>query len=124
LAIAVAERTRSVMSQLSAYQRSTILYNLSRLLQERSEEAVRIVSLEASKPVKAAQMEIDRTVHTYRLAAEEAGRIGGERIAIDAVPGGEGRFAYTTFEPIGVVGAITPFNFPFNLVAHKVGPAI
>ncbi|GGK35465.1 hypothetical protein GCM10010965_30530 [Caldalkalibacillus thermarum] len=65
-----------------------------------------------------------RTIQTYKFAAEEAKRIHGETIPLDAAPGGEGRVAYTVHEPLGVISAITPFNFPMNLVAHKVGPAI
>lgn len=67
---------------------------------------------------------MSRTVATYKFSAEEAKRIHGETIPLDAAVGGENRIAYTVREPIGVIGAITPFNFPMNLVAHKVGPAI
>lgn len=70
------------------------------------------------------QGEVDRTVQTYKFAAEEAKRIYGETLPLDAAPGADGRIAYTIRKPIGVIGAITPFNFPLNLVAHKVGPAI
>ena len=71
-----------------------------------------------------ARGEVDRTVQTYKFAAEEAKRIYGETLPLDAAPGADGRIAYTIRKPIGVIGAITPFNFPLNLVAHKVGPAI
>lgn len=82
------------------------------------------MTLEATKPVKTARGEIARTIQTYKFAAMEARRIHGETVPLDAAPGGEGRIAFTMRRPLGVIGAITPFNFPFNLVAHKVGPAI
>jgi acyl-CoA reductase-like NAD-dependent aldehyde dehydrogenase len=123
-AIESAYRTRHIMAKMPAYERANILNNLSRLLAERSEEAARIIALEAAKPITMARAEVDRSVETYKFAAEEAKRIHGETIPLDAAPGGEGRVAYTVREPLGVIGAITPFNFPMNLVAHKVGPAI
>ncbi|MBP3963906.1 aldehyde dehydrogenase family protein [Paenibacillus lignilyticus] len=123
-AIEAAYLARGVMAKLPAHKRAAILETLSRLLSERAEEAARIIALEAAKPLKAAKAEVDRTIQTYKFAAEEAKRLSGEMIPLDAAPGGEGRIAYTMKEPIGVIGAITPFNFPMNLVAHKVGPAI
>lgn len=123
-AIEAAVRAKAVMRKLPAHQRAGILERLASLLEQRRDEAARIIALEAAKPLKAALLEVDRTVLTYKFAAEEAKRIHGETVPLDAAPGGEGRFAYTVREPIGVIGAITPFNFPMNLVAHKVGPAI
>lgn len=124
LAIEAAVRCKPVMRSMPAHQRASILETVSRLLEQRREEAARLIALEAAKPIKAALIEVDRTIQTYKLAGEEAKRIHGETLAMDAVPGGEGRFAYTVREPLGVVGAVTPFNFPMNLVAHKLGPAI
>ncbi|SFB43981.1 Acyl-CoA reductase [Cohnella sp. OV330] len=124
LAIASAADAAKTMRAMPAHRRSAILERLSDLLTERREEAARIVAREAAKPLKAAYAEIDRTAATYKFAAEEAKRLHGETVPMDAAPGGEGRIAYTRREPIGVVGAITPFNFPMNLVAHKVGPAL
>ncbi|GIO13804.1 aldehyde dehydrogenase [Cohnella xylanilytica] len=123
-AIAAAERAFAIMSAMPAHGRTAILERVARLMEERSEELARILTREAAKPLKTARGEIARTIQTYKFAAAEAGRIGGETIPMDAAPGGEGRVAYTVRKPLGVVGAITPFNFPFNLVAHKVGPAI
>ncbi|MFB9325804.1 aldehyde dehydrogenase family protein [Paenibacillus aurantiacus] len=123
LAIAAAVAARPAMRRMPAHQRAGILYRAAQLLGERREEAARLIALEAAKPLKAAYGEVDRTVQTYLFAAEEAKRLHGETIPLDAAPGGEGRLAYTMREPIGVVGAITPFNFPMNLVAHKLGPA-
>lgn len=124
MAIESAYRARGVMAKMPAHQRAAILEKLSRLLEERAEEAARIIALEAAKPITTARIEVARTVQTYKFAAEEAKRIHGETIPMDAAPGGERRIGYTFREPLGVIGAITPFNFPMNLVAHKVGPAI
>ncbi|WP_308639467.1 aldehyde dehydrogenase family protein [Paenibacillus silvisoli] len=123
-AIEAAYQARGAMAKLPAHRRAAILEQLARLFAERAEEAARIIALEAAKPIKTARAEVDRTIQTYKFAAEEAKRLSGEMIPLDAAPGGEGRIAYTMREPIGVIGAITPFNFPMNLVAHKVGPAI
>ncbi|MFB9276789.1 aldehyde dehydrogenase family protein [Cohnella cellulosilytica] len=123
-AVGAATEAKAAMAALPAHERAAVLERVAALLDGRSEEAARLVALEAAKPIKAARAEIGRTVQTYKFAAEEAKRIGGETIPLDAAPGGEDRLAYTVREPLGVIGAITPFNFPFNLVAHKVGPAI
>ncbi len=123
-AIAKAEAARIEMRQMPAHQRGAILNKIADIIARRSEEAAKIIALEAGKPIKTARGEVARTIQTYRFAAEEAKRIHGEVIPLDAAPGGEGRLAYTVREPLGVIGAITPFNFPMNLVAHKVGPAL
>lgn len=123
-AIQAAKAASAVMASLPAHRRSAILEKAAALLAERKEEMARILALEAAKPIKTARGEIARTIQTYKFAAMEACRIHGETVPLDAAPGGEGRIAFTMRKPIGVVGAITPFNFPFNLVAHKVGPAI
>ncbi|MBW5448543.1 aldehyde dehydrogenase family protein [Cohnella sp. CFH 77786] len=123
-AIEAACEAKAEMAGMPAHRRSAILYSLSRLLEERADEAARLIAAEAAKPVKIARTEVERTIQTYRFSAEEAKRIRGKTVPMDAAPGGEGRIAYTVREPVGVVGAIAPFNFPMNLVAHKVGPAI
>lgn len=123
-AIEAAERARPLMARMPAHERASVLERLASLIRERSEECARLIALEAAKPLKTARLEVERTMMTYKFAAEEARRIGGETIPMDAAPGGEGRVAYTIRQPLGVVAAITPFNFPMNLVAHKVGPAI
>lgn len=124
LAIDAAYQARTMMAEMPSHKRAKILENLVQLLEAREEEAAEIIALEAAKPIKTAQGEVARTIQTYKFAAEEAKRINGVTIPMDAAPGGEGRVAYTVKEPLGVIGAITPFNFPMNLVAHKVGPAI
>ncbi|WP_027094252.1 aldehyde dehydrogenase family protein [Cohnella thermotolerans] len=123
-AIAAAERAFGAMAAMPAHERTAILDRVARSIEERGEELARLLALEAAKPLKTARAEIARTAQTYKFAAMEASRIHGETVPMDAAPGGEGRIAYTVRKPLGVVGAITPFNFPFNLVAHKVGPAI
>jgi acyl-CoA reductase-like NAD-dependent aldehyde dehydrogenase len=94
------------------------------LLAERSEEAARTISAEAGKPIKAARVEASRAVSTYTMAGVEARTLVGDVVPMDASPAGEGKLALTLRHPIGVVGAISPFNFPLNLVAHKIAPAL
>lgn len=123
-AVTAAKNAMTKMNTLSAYDRATILEKVAQKMDERREEFAEIIAKEAAKPIRAARGEVDRTVQTYKFAAEEAKRIYGETLPLDAAPGADGRIAYTIRKPIGVIGAITPFNFPLNLVAHKVGPAI
>ncbi|WP_433959416.1 aldehyde dehydrogenase family protein [Cytobacillus horneckiae] len=123
-AISVANDTRKAMASLTAYERAAILEHLALLFIENRQKAAEIISLESAKPLKYALAEIDRTIETYKFAAEEAKRHTGEMIPMDAAKNGTNRFGYTIEQPVGVIGAITPFNFPQNLVAHKVGPAI
>ncbi|NOU84602.1 aldehyde dehydrogenase family protein [Paenibacillus sp. LMG 31460] len=123
-AIEAAERARPLMAGMPAHERAAILEKLASLIRDKSEECASLIALEAAKPLKTARLEVERTIATYKFAAEESKRIHGETIPMDAAPGGEDRVAYTIRQPLGVVAAITPFNFPMNLVAHKVGPAI
>ena len=123
-AIDAANRARKAMRDMSAYERGAILDKVADLFVEHRHDAAAILCAEAAKPLSAALLEIDRTVQTYHFAADEARRLTGEMVPVDAAPGGKGRFGFTLQEPVGIIGAISPFNFPFNLVAHKVGPAI
>jgi len=123
-AIQVAYDSKEVMAKMPAHQRAAILEKVSQLLEENLEEAARVIALESAKPLIFAKAEVIRTIETYKFASEEAKRIHGETIPFDAAVGGLGKIGYTVRNPIGVIGAITPFNFPMNLVAHKVGPAI
>ncbi|TGV30996.1 aldehyde dehydrogenase family protein [Mesorhizobium sp. M00.F.Ca.ET.186.01.1.1] len=123
-AIRAAAAAAKTMAKLPASQRALILEKAVAIMEARKEELAVILAQEAAKPLRTGRVEIARTIQTYKFAAEEAKRIHGETVPLDAAPGGEGRLAFTVRKPIGVVGAITPFNFPFNLVAHKVGPAI
>ena len=109
---------------LPAHERARILDTVARLLAERHEDAARTISAEAGKPLKAARVEAQRAVSTFTFAAVEARRLTGETVPMDASPAGEGKLAFTLRIPIGIVGAISPFNFPLNLVAHKVAPAL
>ncbi|OLO25286.1 aldehyde dehydrogenase [Alkalihalophilus pseudofirmus] len=122
-AIASAVKATSMTKKLTSLERSEILEKVSQLFRENIEECTLLLAEESAKPYKAAKAEILRTIETYKFASEEAKRIHGETIPLDAAQGGKGRFGYTKREPLGVVAAITPFNFPFNLTAHKLGPA-
>jgi acyl-CoA reductase-like NAD-dependent aldehyde dehydrogenase len=93
-------------------------------LSARADEAARLICAEAGKPMKAARVEAQRAMSTYTFAAVEARKLAGEMIPMDAAQAGEGKLAFTLRRPIGVVGAISPFNFPLNLVAHKLAPAL
>jgi acyl-CoA reductase-like NAD-dependent aldehyde dehydrogenase len=109
---------------LPAHERARILDATARLLAERQEEAAQLISAEAGKPLKAARVEAQRAVSTYTFAAVEARKLTGETVPMDASAAGEGKLAFTIRLPIGVIGAISPFNFPLNLVAHKIAPAL
>ncbi len=123
-AIAAAFAAAPVMRELTRDERSVILRSASeRLLAEREEMAAAI-SNESGKPIREARLEVDRSVATLVFSAEEAHRLCGEVVPMDAAPAGKGRMAMTVREPLGVIGAITPFNFPLNLAMHKIGPAI
>src|SRR5919108_5593301 len=109
---------------LPAHRRAEILDGVAALLRERHDEVASTISAEAGKPMKAARVEAERAVSTFTMAAVEARRLAGEVVPMDASPAGVGKVAYTIRVPIGVVGAITPFNFPLNLVGHKIAPAL
>jgi acyl-CoA reductase-like NAD-dependent aldehyde dehydrogenase len=109
---------------LPAHERARLLDAVAALLRERSDEAARTISTEAGKPMKAARVEASRAISTYTFAAVEARKLAGEVVPMDASPAGEGKLAFTLRLPIGIVGAISPFNFPLNLVAHKIAPAL
>ena len=115
---------RAMRNPLPAHERAEILDRVAALLGERHDEIAATISAEAAKPMKAARVEAQRAVSTFTMAAVEARRLAGEVVPMDASPAGVGKMAYTIRVPIGVVGAITPFNFPLNLVGHKVAPAL
>ncbi len=123
-AIAAAERAAHVMADMPAYKRSAILGKAAALIEQRKEEFARTIAAEAGKALKYARIEVERGISTFTFAAEEAKRIHGETIPLDASPAGEGFVGFWTRRPVGVIAAITPFNFPLNLVAHKVAPAL
>ena len=109
---------------LPAWRRAEILDRAAHLLSERTEHFAHIVAEEAAKPIKTARVEARRAVSTFTFAAAEARRLTGEMVPLDAADVGEGKLGFTLRLPVGVVGAISPFNFPLNLVAHKLAPAI
>ncbi|MBL4886115.1 MAG: aldehyde dehydrogenase family protein [Planctomycetaceae bacterium] len=123
-AIAAADQAAPVMADLPAYQRAKILLKTAQILSSNQEEVANLIALEAGKAIVFARAEVDRAVCALTIASEEAKRIGGEVVPLDAVPAGEGFFGMWQRRPIGIVGAITPFNFPLNLVVHKLAPAI
>ena len=109
---------------LPAHKRAEILVRVAGYLGKRHDEVARTISDEAGKPMKAARVEARRAMSTYTFAAVEARKLAGEMVPMDASQAGEGKLAFTLRRPIGVVGAISPFNFPLNLVAHKLAPAL
>src|SRR6187431_1793385 len=111
-------------SPLPAHKRAEILVKVAGALGRRHEEVARTISDEAGKPMKAARVEAARAMSTYTFAAVMARTLAGEMVPMDASQAGEGKLAFTLRRPIGVVGAISPFNFPLNLVAHKLAPAL
>jgi len=120
LAVKAFETTRT----LSGFDRSRILEAASAAIARRAEELSRVMSLEAGKTLRDSRVEVARASNTFKVAAEEARRIGGEYLPLDWIQHSEGRFGITRRFPLGPVLAITPFNFPLNLVAHKVAPAL
>jgi glyceraldehyde-3-phosphate dehydrogenase (NADP+) len=123
-ALVAAVRGAKLMAKLSAWDRYLILKKTSEKIEARQEEFGRTITLEEGKAIGEGRIEAARAVQTFMLAAEEARRIHGETVPLDASPGGAEKMGFTLRMPVGVVVAITPFNFPLNLVAHKVAPAI
>ena len=115
---------RAMEEPLPAHKRAEILSRVAGYLGRRHDEVARQISAEAGKPLKAARLEATRAMSTYTFSAVEARKLGGEIVPMDASQSGEGKLAYTLRKPIGVVGAVSPFNFPLNLVAHKIAPAL
>jgi len=121
---AVDAAERALAEPLPAHERAAILERTARLVEERADEVARTISAEAGKPMKAARVEAARATSTFTMAAVEARKLAGDVVPMDASPAGAGKIALTLRVPIGIVGAISPFNFPCNLVAHKVAPAL
>jgi acyl-CoA reductase-like NAD-dependent aldehyde dehydrogenase len=115
---------RALQNPLPAHKRAEILVKVAGLIGRRHEEVARTISEEAGKPIKTARVEASRAMSTYTFAAVEARKLAGEVVPMDAAQAGEGKIAFTVRRPIGIVGAISPFNFPCNLVAHKLAPAL
>jgi glyceraldehyde-3-phosphate dehydrogenase (NADP+) len=122
--IARAVTAFEITRRLPAWRRAEILTRVSELIAARRDELARTISLEAGKPIATARVEAERAAFTFSIAAEEAKRINGEIVPLDWLPGSEGRVAQVRRVPLGPIVGITPFNFPLNLVAHKVAPAL
>jgi acyl-CoA reductase-like NAD-dependent aldehyde dehydrogenase len=114
----------ALISGAPAYERSKILQRTSERIEEKRDEITRIIAMEAGKAWRHAKAEVERSVQTFKFASEEAKSIHGETVPMDAAVGGEKRIGFYLRFPVGIIGAISPFNFPLNLVAHKVAPAI
>ncbi len=123
-ALAAAVRGAQATRRLSGYERHRILLKAAGLMTQRADDFARTITLEEGKILKEGQLEVARAIETLTLSAEEAKRIAGEGIPLDGAPGVTGQFGFTIRVPCGVVVAISPFNFPLNLVMHKVGPAL
>jgi len=123
-ALASAEDGAAMAKRLTSHERSKILLRTAELVASRSLDFATLIATEGSKTIREAHKEVLRCINTLTVSAEEAKRVGGETIPFDSFPGGEHRIGYYYRAPVGIVVAITPFNDPLNLVAHKVGPAI
>ncbi|MGB9086459.1 MAG: aldehyde dehydrogenase family protein, partial [Terriglobales bacterium] len=123
-AIAAAVKAFGTTRRLPAFERQRVLRRISTGIHDRKEEFARTIALEAGKPIKSARMEVDRAVFTFNIAAEETVRGYGEYLPLDWQQSTAGRWGIVKRFPLGPIAGITPFNFPLNLVAHKVAPAI
>lgn len=123
-ALEAASKAKKEMANLFAVKRGEILDKLTSLIERDKDEIAEIISLESGKGITFAKGEVQRSIETFKFSSDEARRLSGELIPLDASKSGLNRFGYYKRYPVGVVAAITPFNFPLNLVAHKVGPAI
>lgn len=123
-AIEAANNAKKSLQEMSAFKISNKLYNVCEKLKENKNEFAELLTMEVGKPINESYVELDRSIETLKLAAEEAKRIYGESVPLDAGLNGKGFFAFTQRLPLGVVAAITPFNYPLNLTIHKIAPAI
>ena len=123
-AINAATTVMPALRELATFERAGILANLASRMRGERDEIARLISLEAAKPIRDAEVEADRGIFTVETAAEEAKRIDGEVLPLDLLPSSKGRFGIVRRFPIGPIAAISPFNFPLNLALHKLAPAI
>jgi acyl-CoA reductase-like NAD-dependent aldehyde dehydrogenase len=121
---AIDAAAEAMQEPLPAHKRAEILVKVAGFLGRRHEEVAQTICAEAGKPLKTARVEASRAMSTYTMAAVQARTLAGDVVPMDASQAGEGKLAFTLRLPIGVVGAISPFNFPLNLVAHKIAPAL
>ena len=123
-AIEAANNAKKYLQEMSAFKISNKLFNVCEKLKLHREDFAELLTKEVGKPINESYVELDRSIETLKLAAEEAKRIYGESVPLDAGLNGKGFFAFTQKMPLGVVAAITPFNYPLNLTIHKIAPAI
>ncbi len=123
-AIADATRAFQVTRKLPSWKKADVLMKVSEGILARREDLARTIALEAGKPIRTARLEVDRAAFTFQVAAEETKRHYGEIVPLDWLPGTENRVAHIHRVPLGPIAGIAPFNFPLNLVAHKVAPAM
>ena len=123
-AIAAAVAAAAAARTLPVHRRMALLEEAAETMEKEHEAFARTIAREGVKTIREARKEVTRCIETVRISAEEARRLNGETIAFDQMPGSENRRGFYQREPVGVIGAITPFNDPLNLVAHKVGPAL
>ncbi len=123
-ALVAANKTKKIMSDLSSREISERLYGIQEELSKNSRSLAKLITLDCGKPIKDSIEEVNRSIQTILLGAEESKRIYGETIPMDACAGGENVIGFTMRLPLGVIAAITPFNYPLNLAIHKVAPAI
>jgi acyl-CoA reductase-like NAD-dependent aldehyde dehydrogenase len=123
-AVEAARAAAPAMREMTREQRSAILRRMHGLLLERRDTIAFAIVSECGKPIREARMEVERAAYTLMFSSEEAHRLAGEAVPMDAEPAGQGHWGMTVREPVGVIAAITPFNFPLNLAMHKIGPAL
>lgn len=123
-AVEAANNAKSKINEFSSRKVSNLLYDAYDDLKAEKDKIAKIITQETGKPISGSNFEMDRSVETLKFAAEEAKRIYGETVPLDAGLGGKGFYGFTRKIPLGVVAAITPFNYPVNLAIHKVAPAI
>ena len=121
---AIDAAAEAMRDPLPAHKRAEILVKVAGYLGRRHEEVAQTICAEAGKPLKTARVEVSRAMSTYTMSAVQARTLAGDVVPMDASQAGEGKLAFTLRVPLGVVGAISPFNFPLNLVAHKIAPAL
>ena len=123
-AVAAAHAGARAMASLAQYERAELLERMRHLLERDAAEFSLLICYESGKPIREARIEVDRCLQTLIASADAARNLRGEVIPMDAAPVGKGRWGMTVREPLGVIGAITPFNYPLNLALHKIGPAL
>ncbi len=124
LAIDAAVNAKDSIQEMSAFKISNKLYAVYEKLKDNKDELAELLTKEVGKPINESVVEVNRSIETLKLSAEEAKRIYGETVPLDGGINGKGFFAFTQRVPLGVVAAITPFNYPLNLSIHKIAPAI